>query len=338
MQIIVEYESSWRNSFLDGSNNEPPPKGGREFVGSMRKLETDANYIERSVTKDTVMGILNRLIGDPRKLYQSRASQDYYFAEIEKAVTFQDKPSATSEEIIYLRNLNGNTDQNSFTGMIKATNPAFMSDYSAEFWGVLALTPEQLCDFILNDKPISDFDIKPIELDPIAILNRFTSIGKLKPVEDSGDFLAARQALSEVFEKYKPLNAKGKVLLSSMYCSALYLQLQRLQSRYDMESAKAKRGGISGISHNGVSGKDFMKAYTTGKGKLIYGNPYIKSVFVKGEGKTTNKLKKVSGVLVINLDIALETAQDLINKINTASVMTFYVGKKGLAWVSNITV
>lgn len=31
MQIIIEYESSWRNSFLDGSNNEPLPKGGRNF-------------------------------------------------------------------------------------------------------------------------------------------------------------------------------------------------------------------------------------------------------------------------------------------------------------------
>jgi hypothetical protein len=28
MQIIIEYESSWRNSFLDGSNNQPLPKGG----------------------------------------------------------------------------------------------------------------------------------------------------------------------------------------------------------------------------------------------------------------------------------------------------------------------
>lgn len=26
MRIIIEYESSWRNSFLDGSNNEPLPK------------------------------------------------------------------------------------------------------------------------------------------------------------------------------------------------------------------------------------------------------------------------------------------------------------------------
>ena len=44
MQIIIEYESSWRNSFLDGSNNEPLPKGGRNFIASMTTLKQEGNY------------------------------------------------------------------------------------------------------------------------------------------------------------------------------------------------------------------------------------------------------------------------------------------------------
>ena len=40
MEIIIEYESSWRNSFLDGSNNEPVPNNGRKFIGSMTELKT----------------------------------------------------------------------------------------------------------------------------------------------------------------------------------------------------------------------------------------------------------------------------------------------------------
>ena len=41
MKIIIDYESSWRNSFLDPdtSNNEPLPKNGRKFVGSMTSLK-----------------------------------------------------------------------------------------------------------------------------------------------------------------------------------------------------------------------------------------------------------------------------------------------------------
>ena len=87
MRIIIEYESSWRNSFLDGSNNEDLPKNGRNFIGSMTALKTDGNYKSQKVTKNTVMGILNRLIGDQRKLYQARSEPNYYFKEITRQQT-----------------------------------------------------------------------------------------------------------------------------------------------------------------------------------------------------------------------------------------------------------
>lgn len=38
MQITIDYESSWRNSFLDGNNNEALPKNGRRFVASVSFL------------------------------------------------------------------------------------------------------------------------------------------------------------------------------------------------------------------------------------------------------------------------------------------------------------
>jgi len=73
MKITIDYEASWRNSFLDGSNNEPIPKKGRNFIGSMKMLgKEEENYKSREITLDTVQGVLNRLIGDQRKLYQSK--------------------------------------------------------------------------------------------------------------------------------------------------------------------------------------------------------------------------------------------------------------------------
>ena len=57
MQIIIEYESSWRNSFLDGSNNEPLPKGGRNFIASMTTLKQEGNYKKR---QNTTKGTQNR--------------------------------------------------------------------------------------------------------------------------------------------------------------------------------------------------------------------------------------------------------------------------------------
>ena len=78
MRITIEYDSCWRNSFLDGNNNEPLPKKGRKYIASITSLKNDKNFIKRGVSKDTVMGVLNRLIGDQRKLYQSRQGKNYY--------------------------------------------------------------------------------------------------------------------------------------------------------------------------------------------------------------------------------------------------------------------
>lgn len=339
MKILIDYEASWRNSFLDGDNNIPVPKGGRTFIASITELKTKENYIARQVTKDTVMGVLNRLIGDVRRLHQSRQSENYYFADMEDKITFIDHDTTLNEEVIFLRNLKGNFDRNSFTGMIVADNPVFKAEYAKEFWGVLALDIEQLCDFILHDKPVLDFQVDhPIGLDPISIVNRFSALGKEKMRLLEGEIQQATEVLSSHFPKYKPTSQKGLVIITSLYCSALYLQLNRLEKRFDMSDAKAKQGGIKGISHNNMTASDFMRAYTTGKSKLIYGNPYIQAEFLKGEGKVFNKLKKASGQLEINLDIDLDTARDLIEKIDCAGVNSFYLGKKGLAYISDISI
>lgn len=337
MEIIINYDSSWRNSFLDGSNNEPLPKKGRKFVASMTELGKEENYKARSITLDTVLGVLNRLIGDQRKLYQSQQElghQKHYFNDITHTIGFEDNPQTISQEITYIRNMKGSTDQNSFTGLIKANDPAFQSDYSQALWGVLFLDLKQLCEFILDKTPVS----VNVELEPLSILNKLSKIKKYKPVEFSGQLEIAAQQLSSQFDAFKPLNNKGQLLLLPMYCSALYLQLQQLEKIYDMSSAKSRAGGITGISKNGFTPKDFMKVYTTGSKKLIYGNPYIRETYVKGEGKIKHKLTKASGQLNIHLDISLDKAIKLKTMIEHAGVSAFYLGKKGLAYVSHMDV
>lgn len=337
MKITVDYESSWRNSFLDGSNNEPLPKKGRNFVASMTELKNDKNFVSRQVTKDTVIGVLNRLIGDQRKLYQSRMSyegEQHYFADIESTITFEDNPTTINQEIAYIRNMKGSTDQNSFTGMVCVNDPIFQSEYSPLFWGVLGLDAELLFDFILEDK----LEVTEVALDPLSIMSRLEEIKKLGHVENQGRVKEASEVLQRCFEKYKPLNTNGKVIMLGMYCSALYLQLQRLEKQFDMQTAKSKMGGISGISNNGFTLKDFMDKYTSGAKKLIYGNPYVREEFVKGEGKIKHLLTKASGRLIIQLDVDLNRAIKLRTMIDNAGVSAFYLGKKGLAYVSHIDV
>ena len=333
MKIDIEYEASWRNSFLDGNNNEPLPKKGRKFIGSITALKKAENYIKRDITLDTIMGVLNRLIGEQRKLYQARKDKNYYFKEIEDKVSFKDNIKVENSEIVYLRNISGNTDQNSFTGMINTNDSMFSSDYSKEFWGVLALDLDELLEFIVNGTKIE----KEITLDPLVISERFTEINKIKAIEDEGLASKALGVLESKFEGTNYKNNKDKVVPLNLYCSSLYLQLERLSSKYDLSSALTKSGTITGISKRSFTKKDFMNRFTTGERKKIFGNPYMAKSFIEGEGQTISVLTKASGILEIIIDIPREKAKELKKMIDNAGVSSFYLGKKGLAYVTNIS-
>lgn len=334
MRITIEYESSWRNSFLDGSNNEPLPKQGRKFIGSMTNLNNPDNFIERTVSIDTVMGILNRLIGDQRKLYQARKETNYFFDGLESQVSFTDKVRSINDEVSFIRNITGSTDQNSFTGMVKVNDPIFTSDYSAELWSVIATEVNSLCDFLIDDVAVES----RLSLDPLTIIGRLEELNKLKPLPNEGKLNRAYQVLVDKFEKFNGLNKKGELIPISLYCSALYLQLDRLALAYDVSTAKTKAGGLSGISNNGFTKKDFMSRYSSGEKKRIWGNPYIREEFVSGVGKTRRLLTKANGQLEISIAVEKNRALEIQSLISNAGVSSFYLGKKGLAYVSDIRI
>jgi hypothetical protein len=336
MEIIIEYESSWRNSFLeDGDgNNKPLPSKGRKYMACGQALGNSKNFHRREVTKDTVFGILSRLIGDQRKLYQARASKNYYFREIEDVMAWQDQAQLWNE-IVYLRNMSGSDDQNSFTGSIKLNDPRLTSDYSQKLWGVLALTEGELIDFILDDVPVS----KSIDLTPFSIIERLEEIQKIKPSDLDMKKNQAVEELKNFSEKSNPLTPKGQLKWIAIYCAALYLQIERLKKDFDIESATTKTGAISGISFNGFTKKDFLAKFTTtGVKKKVWGNPYIMKERVKGEGEKISMLQKARGNLTITLDLSKDKAGELKTMIDNAGVSSFYLGKKGLAYVTSIRV
>jgi len=343
MKIQIKYESSWRNSFLDGSNNKPLPSLGRKFVGSMTSLKTQDNYISRAVTHNTVMGVLNRLLGDQRKLYQARAHADYYFRDIESVVTFEDLPDYVSQEMTYIRNINGSTDQNSFVGMIQANDPMLVSDYSEQLWGLLHLSVSELCEFITDDNYLVK---KNTSTSPLELVAKAELLSKENDVENSGVFPEIIELLNTKFvelvtEKLLTpyVETSGKIKIIRLYSAALYLQLVRLSSKFDMTTAVTKSGKIAGFSKRGFNGRrDFMKNFVTGGAKTIWGNPYVRKEKIKGVGEVTSLMEKAGGTLNIDLAIDRETAVDFKIKIENAGVSSFYLGKKGLAYVSDIRV
>ncbi len=337
MKIIIEYDSTWRNSFLEGSNNEPLPKKGRKFVGSMTSLRKSENFKKHELTHDTVMGVLNRLIGDQRKLYQARSDEsNYFFKDLESSISFDDikRKQVLTEEMTYIRNISGSTDQNSFTGIVKSDDVMFTSDYSSEFWGVLALEFDEVCQFIIENKTVET----DVTLNPLAIINRLEVLNKEKAVENTGLAHDAMTELHKTFPDISYQNNKELIMPISIYCSALYLQLILLGKKYDMESAKTKAGGISGISKRGFTKKDFMNRFTSGERKKIWGNPYIRKERIKGIGEVTSLMTKASGTLEIEIPMEREKGRELEAMIKNAGVSSFFLGKKGLAYVSKIRV
>lgn len=338
MKILIAYDSSWRNSFLDGSNNEKLPKKGRKFIGSMTNLKKEENFIKREVTLDTVMGVLNRLIGDQKKLYQARSEKygPYYFKDIEQIISFKDKGTklVITNEMTYIRNITGSTDQNSYTGMVKASDVVFSSDYSAEFWGVLSLDFDELCQFVVFNKKVE----KLWQADPLMISTRFAVLAKEKVVENEGLVNDALAVLDGHFPETNYLNKKGKVVPVNLYCSSLYLQFHRLSEQFDMSSLVSKRDTISGISKRSFTKKDFMNRFTTGDKKKIWGNPYIRKERIKGIGEVVSIMTKASGQLEIEIPVVREKALEIKSMIQDAGVSSFYLGKKGLAYVSKIRI
>lgn len=325
--------------FLSGSNNEPLPKNGRDFVASMTSLKDNGNFKNRDVSLDTVMGVLSCLIGDQRKLYQARSSDKYYFSDMENQVSFVDKPNVINNEVVYIRNIIGSTDQNSFTGMIIADHKALTSVQSNMFWGVLWLSVNEVISFI-QEKSFVVHLPSHISLDPFVIGNRSEFLNKEKPLTITDEINVAITQLEKYFPDQSYIEVSGKAKLIRLYAGALYIQLQRLSDRFDMSSfcnGRDEKKFIFGYSKRGFNGfRDFMKNFTTGKEKLIWGNPYLLKKPVKGQGEVSYVLSKASGSLDILIDISRENAKELQTLIENAGVASFYLGKKGLAYVDNV--
>ena len=167
----------------------------------------------------------------------------------------------------------------------------------------------------------------------IAILE---NLNKQKAVSIEGEVRNAIAVLKNKFTHINYINNNDKIKPISLYCSALYLQLERLSKHFDMHSVKTKNGCISGISKLGFTKKDFMDRFTTGDKKKIWGNPYVREVFIQGEGKNKLMLTKASGQLQVNIDVDRDKAKEIKRLIENAGVSSFYLGKKGLAYVTDI--
>ena len=118
---------------------------------------------------------------------------------------------------------------------------------------------------------------------------------------------------------------KGVVYPIKVYAGCLYFCLKQLgQSGLDTSKFLNKKQNIQGFNPSGFNGiRDFMNPLTGGAKKTT---------------GTPTKVTKARGILEIQLNISRERAEELEQMIHDAGVSSFYLGKKGLAYVTDIRV
>jgi hypothetical protein len=415
MKIIIEFDSCWQTGFLGGDPNK-----------SVSKKENDRSFIATSktrgekyqpITLDTVVGVLLRLIGEQRKLYQARLSDFYYFRDIEGTIDWTEKNEQSSklDELMYLTNKSDDRcAQSSFLGVLDDDNPWFFSENSHLLWSILFLNKEQLIGFINsgNVNEIIERDCSPKNL--ISRINVLTNskstggqvirtrdkqirdrqaeitkkenavagfvekINKNPPKSESqksknndrhhalvGDLELAREELeifkedasavsfdkkistmleflSKKFPDEKKLGEEycknGTIYPASLYSAALYIQAEHLlKSGCEVQFVKNSKNEIQiqGFSKRGFNGiRDWLNAMAGGRKKAV-GTPCIVQ---KHSGKLEIELRLDSTKDRGIINPKISRADEISKLIENAGVSSFYLGKKGLAYVSNIRV
>jgi hypothetical protein len=148
MVIYIVYDSCWQNSFLHGTDDKPITKENiRNFKATSKSKITDT----REIGFTTVLGILCRLIGDQRKLYQARQANDYYFRDIEPFIQFTHREKLNYAETAFVVNKSEDRPpQSSFSGVLPDDTPLFFNEYSKNLWCVLDFNINEILGFILE--------------------------------------------------------------------------------------------------------------------------------------------------------------------------------------------
>lgn len=382
MKILISYESCWQNSFLSGSDDKPiSNKNLREFKASSKSKEGPDI---RNIDKATIFGVLSRLIGDQRKLWQARQSEDYYFKDIESSISVHHLDFISYTETAFITNKSEDRPaQSSFIGVLPEETSLFFGEYSKNLWSVLDMSLDEVMNFILNPKAslepfgkaspnreirhrISDISA----LSPLILLDKRIQDAELKIEKEKnrhGEKIESGKSLSEQdknklyglieeclelknSENNKSFNQKllsvldvlkarfsqkdaekeGKfekdvIYPMSIYAAALYLMRDEMEKlKIDISPFKTQRGGIPGFSTSGFNGiREFLNPLAGGQKKC---------------GGTPTELTKSSGTLEIQIDIPKDKAKQLEEMIEAAGVSSFYLGKKGLAYVEEITI
>lgn len=364
MKIYISYESKYSVSLknedgttcftsMEGLKEEN--KAHTEFLSSnkthkenMRELNKRyPNLRYQDIQKNTVYGILCRLIGDVRRIEVIKQDPDYILNKIEHAISFVDDVKVYQNEMVRLATP-AKSMQNSSDGVIKEDCIWLKeSKFIREFLSPLTIDEDNATQYInsLYNKTI-DF-------------SQYQYKGDLTVTDFKRELLRAEKIFTEKTTPEIIALIKGcfqKVNVKNLFGILLYevLELMNQRSHYieEIPLVLNKNNNIVGFaSSNGwFTIREFNLNFVDQRKQSFY-SPYsvpLKYDMIapdsKGKGQQTINansnvgVTKETGQLIINLDVDQDTGENIKKLIKDAQVATFHLGKKGLAFIERIEI
>lgn len=337
MKIIIEYNSSWDGILLDGLNDELNFNKNRKQLKKGTKDESIP--ISHSINKNTIMGILYRLVGEQRKLWMVRKSNDY-LGFLYNKIDWTVKDEIVSRELVALRDIHNTDHPNSFAGISRNESNILFKEqkYYSYFLFPLTCSIKELYDLIVSKKfkQNLNFEIKG-RLDLLSFLEPKSpyhqDISLLNNNEINKMMSSLQTEFSNVNYKVTDLNKIDIYRLSALYMVSEFLYANNKGLRDLGEDIKnnKKNHWHKGISHRIFTFKDFVGSQSA-KGYVI-SYPMDDSFRDKKE-----RLKKKDGILEIKIELPFDQANNLKICIEKAGISVFNIGKKGTAYIKKITI
>lgn len=339
MKIKINFQGGWENSFVEGSIDDFGQK--RKYIGSGKS--GFENYKDIKTTKNTVLGILYRLIGDQRKLIQIKNDLNSFFHGEEELVSFNESCNI-DEETVYLRNANSDAfDKNGFSGAQQSEPTALFSNmFFSRIWGVFEYSIEEMIELIVSGKE-SNYTIPAMgRLEIGSILANKIDKNKKYNQDNVIKININEEKLNEALLRRTFLSKedldKGLSYKILVFCSIYSVVENILKEDPSFIRNLNSKGRIRGIAFRSFTPREFFLA--VGAKKKIVGNPSVWKDWALGENnkkyKKTLSLKRKRGSLIIEIKVGPERAEEIINLIENAGVGSFVLGKKGLAYIDSI--
>lgn len=396
MKITINYSSKWSNSFSDIETKKVTAlslgaiqesiKGEKVVIGEhdtyediMYKInKVHPNFQYNTITKNTVLGVLSRLLGEIRYLNNIIDKEpDHIINKIKDKVSFE------------------MFDREIYNEVIRISTPE--KEVQSNGGGVISEKAKN--NILLNKNKYSEIFYSLFNITDLEMLNKFVSVlERSKTIEDVKCFFEENKLIHEgQFELYKFIELYNKNIKLTEGYDKEYRGVQKLKREMDEDVEDyirvikrigllnhndseyhlkpnyinlpgilvylfsnfllrngydicgiltEKKGNIKGIAEasGGLTIKDFYNAFSNKKTSID--SPYfLKTKFFDKKGnKEINQsdfnigISKEDGVLEIFIDISEEEANELKNRINLVGVSSFQLGKKGLAYVKEINI